>query len=328
MKRSVLILAAFLLSALLLLSGCAKSYNGAQDYYAPREAEYNRSDSVDGIPASTYAPSPSDASANDPLINRKIIRNASLGIETLDFDSFVKAINDKVAELGGYVQSNVVRNRSSYYDYRNGGTKKYLRSAEIVYRIPADRLDEFLAAADGLGNIISRNETVSDVTESYVDVEARLRSLRTEYDTLLGLLSRAENLEEIIMLQDRLTNVRYEIESYEARLRSYDSQIAFSTVSIDLSEVERETAVAEETFGEETARRFRESLEDVGEGFRDFAAWFLGNLPRILVFLFFVVCIPLVIVLIIVGSVKRKRRKKKALAEAKAAEAKAVEENK
>lgn len=320
MKRSVLIIAAVMLSMLMVLSGCSK----AQNYSPVRKAAYDSyNESLNGEPMPAPADNaPSSTVNSDPLINRKIIRNASLSIETLEFDKFVSAINEKVNALGGYVQSNVVRNRSSYYVSGSGKNRElYLRSAEMVFRIPAEKLDEFLSAADGLGNVTSRNETVSDVTESYVDVEARLKSLRTEYDTLLELLSRAENLEEIIMLQDRLTNVRYEIESYEARLRSYDSQIEFSTVSIDLTEVERETAVAEESFSEETSRRFRESLEDVGEGFRDFAAWFIGNLPHILVFLFFAVCIPLVIVLIIVGSVKRRRKRRKALAEKKAVEA-------
>lgn len=321
MKRSVLIIAAIMLSALLLLSGC-KASESERNYY-PSSPEYSanegRTDSAYKDPMNG-GDSPSAPIATDPLINRKIIRNASLNIETLDFDNFVKSINEKAAALGGYIQSNVVRNTNYYRSYKS--STPYLRGAEMVFRIPAEKLDEFLAAADGLGNVTSRSETVSDVTENYVDVEARLKSLRTEYDTLLELLSRAENLEEIIMLQDRLTNVRYEIESYEARLRSYDSQIAFSTVSINLTEVERETAVTEESFGEETSRRFRESLEDVGEGFRDFAAWFIGNLPHIVVVLLLVVCPPLVIVLIIVGSVKRRRKKRKALLEAKTAEEK------
>ena len=75
-------------------------------------------------------------------------------------------------------------------------------------------------------------------------------------------------------LQDRLTDVRYEMESYESRLRSYDSLIDFSTVTLNISEVERETRTEDETFGQEISRRFRESLEDVGDSARSFAIWF------------------------------------------------------
>ncbi len=239
----------------------------------------------------------------DILKGRKIIRDAQLEVQSLDFDAFLAGVTQRINELGGYVESNSVTGQS----YTSG---KSMRSARLVARIPAEKLDEFLTAVDGMGNVISREEGLSDVTDTYVDIEARLASLRTEYDTLLGLLEKAESLEDIITLQDRLTDVRYQLESYEARLRSYDSQIAFSTVSMSIREVERETPVEEESFGEEVRRRFGESLEDVGDGARSFAAWFLGELPQIFVWLMLLVVLPLVIVLICVKSAKRRAAKR------------------
>ena len=303
MKRTIMIFAALVLMLSLVLTGCSKASDNRTDAnYAPEPA-YDSAESFNGkSPMSTSAPAGAP-DASDPLAGRKIIRNAQLEVETLEFDSFISAVLGKVNALGGYVQSNNTRNRG-YYNQR------YLRVAEMVLRVPAEKLDEFLDAVNGVGNVTSRRESTNDVTESYVDIEARLASLRTEYETLLGLLERAETLEEIITLQDRLTSVRYEIESYEARQRSYDSQIAFSTVTMSITEVERETAVEEETFGQETSRRFRESLEDVGEGFKNFAIGFIGNLPTILVLLFFFVGCPILIVVLIVNSVKRRRRKR------------------
>ena len=123
-------------------------------------------------------------------------------------------------------------------------------------------------------------------------------------------LEQADSLETIITLQDRLTNVRYEIESYEARKCTYDSQIAYSTISMHIIEVERETVVEKEGFSTEVSRRFKESLKDVGEGFRNFATWFIGELPHILVFITFVFGIPAIIVIIIIKSIKKKKIKK------------------
>lgn len=302
MKRFAAIFAA-LAVLLLAFAGCSSrsSYPVRESYnLAPGDSAY-----YDGIEQGT----PVDAEGKpvdtlDPLGDRKIIRNASITAEALEFEEFMSSVLKKVNELGGYVESNVTANHAPY------NSRSVVRTAKLVLRIPAEKLDEFLATVDGAGNVTNSTENVSDVTDTYVDTEARLRSLRTEYDSLLSLLEKAENLDDIIKLQDRLSNVRGEIESYEARIRSYDSQIAFSKVTIDVTEVERETAVVEETFGQEVSRRFKESLEDVGEGFRDFAAWFIGNLPRILVFLFFFPGIPLIIVFIVIVCVKRAKKKK------------------
>lgn len=301
MKRTAMIIIAVVLCAALAFAGCSNAANMSPE--PARDAYEGRADSETSFnngKAPTDATEPGGTEGQSPFVGRMVIRNADLSVETLEFDGFVSSVLAKTNALGGYVALNSVRKR---------GSSSSLRYADMQLRIPAERLDEFLEAVDGLGNVTTRYENVTDITETYVDIEAHLASLRTEYATLLGLLERAETLEDIITLQDRLTSVRYQIESYEAKQRTYDSQIAFSTVNISVSEVERETVVEQETFGQETSRRFRESLEDVGEGFKNFAMWFIGNLPRICVFLFFVVAVPLTVVLIIVGSIKKKRKK-------------------
>ncbi len=304
MKKRLLIIGALLITAMLLLSGCSKSIDYSPEAKTDSYAHQGGLSGNDGI---FEKPSPvSDADkTGDIFAGRKVIRNASLTVETLEFDRFIADITNKTNELGGYIQSNEIRARNyGYY------SKTDLRSAETVVRIPADKLDEFLAAVDGAGNVTARSENVDDVTETYTDIEARLASLRTEYDTLLELLSKAESLEDIITLQDRLTSVRYEIESYEGKQRLYDNRIEFSTVNLAITEVERETAPVKEGFGQEISRRFKESAEDVWEGFKAFIIWFIGDLPKIALVLFFIAGLPLIIVLIIVKSVKRANRKR------------------
>ena len=303
-----------------LKSGCSKPEQA--DYASEPAFDHGAEDSIASYQGGVFGTnSPSevgDYSADNPFAgSRKYIRNAELAVQTLEFDSFISDVVSRMKELGGYIESNVTgKSGYNYYYYEGSGSQN--RKAEMVLRIPAEHLDEFLETVNGLGVVISRNETAADVTENYTDVEAKLASLNTEYDSLLKLLEKAETLNDIITLQDRLTNVRYEIEKCEKSLRSYDAQIAYSKVSLTVYEVERAAQVEEETFGQEVSRRFRESLEDVGEGFKDFAAWFIGDLPRIIIWLMFLVVIPLVIVLIIVKSVKRKnaRRAKKAAEQA------------
>lgn len=222
------------------------------------------------------------------VAGRKIIKNADLTVETRDFDGFSATLNKIIAELGGYVQSSS----------QGTNRRSNLRYADMTLRIPAEKLDEFITRTEGAATVTYRNIYTNDVTLSYVDTESHLKALRTEQETLLSLLEKAESVEDLITIQSRLSEVRYEIESYESRLRTYDDQIDFSTVYLNLKEVERESQVAKETAGEEISRRLSENWQDLGESLRRFGIDFVSSLPYILIVVVPVGIIVLVIVLI------------------------------
>ena len=291
-------------------SGKSEAYQNSA-YYSAEEptAYYDAVAEAEEMPAAVNAAygladeSAKTASTSAALSNRKIIRNADLSVETLAFDTFIEQLTVSLDGFGGYVESSSVGNRG----YRNG---QQLRYARYTIRIPADRLDDFLNTVSDLGNVTSLNTGLRDVTTSYVDSEKHLEALRTEQAALLEILAKADTVEDIITVQDRLTYVSYEIESYEAILRTYDDQIALSTVTMNINEVEKETPVEKETFGEEVSRRFHESLESVGDGFKSFGAWLFGNAPEIIVTLLILAAIAVINILIIKGIVKRVRRKR------------------
>ncbi len=281
--------------------------NSSSAYYADTDAAYAMEEPAEAPMEAAYGytnEAKTSASQSPALNNRKIIRNADLTVETLSFDAFLNELASSVGSFGGYVESSSIGDRGYY---RNG---QKLRYARYTIRVPAEQLDAFLDAVSDLGNVTSINTGLRDVTTNYVDSEKHLESLRVEQQALLEILAKAETVEDIITVQDRLTYVRYEIESYEAILRTYDDQIALSSVNLTVNEVEKETPVEKETFGQEVSRRFNESLESVGNGFKSFAAWFLGNAPEITVLLLFFGAQALIIVLIIKGAKKRAAKKR------------------
>ena len=313
MKRIIPI--ALVLLLLCTAIGCSSKSAAREDgYYANSASQYY----ADAAYEPEYEPEPAPmeaaygytneakttASQSPALSNRKIIRNADLTVETLSFDAFLNELASSVGSFGGYVESSSIGDRGYY---RNG---QKLRYARYTIRVPAEQLDAFLNAVSDLGNVTSINTGLRDVTTNYVDSEKHLESLRVEQQALLEILAKAETVEDIITVQDRLTYVRYEIESYEAILRTYDDQIALSSVNLTVNEVEKETPVEKETFGQEVSRRFNESLESVGNGFKSFAAWFLGNAPEIIVVLLFFGAQALIIVLIVKGAKKRAAKKR------------------
>ena len=313
MKRIIPI--ALVLLLLCTAIGCSSKSAAREDAYYSNSSSAYYADAAYDEPAE-YAPAEAEAAygftqeaktttnTSPALSNRKIIRNADLTVETLSFDAFLSELSSSVGSFGGYVESSSIGERSSYR------SSQQLHYARYTIRIPADQLDAFLNVVSDLGNVTSLNTGLRDVTTNYVDSEKHLESLRVEQQALLEILAKAETIEDIITVQDRLTYVRYEIESYEAILRTYDDQVAMSSVNLTVNEVERETPVEKETFGQEVSRRFSESLENVGNGFKSLAAWFLGNAPEILVLLVFFGGQALIIVLIVKGAKKRAAKKR------------------
>ena len=229
---------------------------------------------------------------------RKLIRTVSLSLETKEFDSVLTNLSTKTTELGGYIETSSVNGNS----YSHHST----RYASYVIRIPADKLNEFVEVVSELGNVTQKNESVEDVTLRYIDVESHKKALETEQERLLELLSKAENMEEILTIESKLSDIRYEIENYESQLKTMDNQIDYSTVSVYIDEVERVTDTGEKGFFEEIKERFGNSLYIVARGIRGLVIGILGSLPIL------IVCGGVIaVVVIVVRKILKKRNMRK-----------------
>lgn len=287
--------------AVLLLTGCGAgskpSENSAADASFPEseviygEEKSEETSSVETGAAGAVSEVPQDA-------GEKIIRTFDLSIETKEFDPVYDGIQKKVTELGGYMEDSSLDIGSAYYS-------NYNRYATMTARIPSDRLTEFVENVKDTANVTNISESTRNVTLQYVDTESRKKALETEQTRLLELLEKAETVEDIITIEGRLSEVRYEIESYASRLRTLDNQVDYSTVSISIHEVERETPAAPKGFWEQVGERFGNSVYRLGRNVKEAAIRFLGSLPFILVWAAFVVIVVFVIKII------RKKRKNK-----------------
>ena len=211
----------------------------------------------------------------------------------------MSGIQTKVQELGGYIEQSSLDSGSAYYS-------SYNRYSNMTVRIPSDKLDGFINEVKETANVTYISESTEDITLRYVDVESRKIALETERDRLLELLEKAETVEDIITIEGRLSEVRYQLESYTSQLRTMDNQVDYSTVHINIHEVQRETNVEPKTFWEEVKEEFGDTLYDLGRGLRNFTIWFLGSSPVIV--LWVVIIAVIVLILKVLG--KKKRLKK------------------
>lgn len=235
-------------------------------------------------------------------VQRKLIRDVNLEVETEAFEELLSTVGEKTQNLGGYIEESYTYNGSNYYG-------KGTRNANLTIRIPAEKLDEFLSAVAEVSNVISRNESVTDVTLQYVDMESHKKVLLTEQERLIELLEKAETIEDIISLESRLSEVRYQIESMEAQLRTMDNRVNYSTVYLYINEVTKLTPVKEQTVWEKISTGFAGSLYNLGDGFVNFGIGFIIFLPYLLVWAAIIAALVLLIKLLIRHAVKKRQKK-------------------
>jgi hypothetical protein len=235
------------------------------------------------------------------LANRKLIKNANLSVETEEFDVLLAAIDQRVSNLGGYMENYNVYNNSRY----NSSSSNYNRSASMTIRVPSVNYDFFMNEIASISNVLSRSESTRDVTLEYVDIESRRAALNIEYERLLELLEKAETIDDVIRLESRLSDVRYNIEWISSQLRTYDNLVDYSTIYLDISEVKELTPVKELTTWERIGTGFVNSLKNVGNGFKNVILSGVIGSPYLVVFAVFVVIIVVIIKVIIKIATKK-----------------------
>ncbi|MBR4728588.1 MAG: DUF4349 domain-containing protein [Clostridia bacterium] len=299
--------AALLLTALLGFAGCGAAEKSA-DYIEPVTRSYGAGDAAaevvqdDFMENNSYAKSesaPQAAEGTDasPQAQEKIVRTFELTVRTESFDAYLAALKKAVAVNGGYLENFSVWNSS--YSGSN-------RSASVTARIPAQNADAFLAAAGENGVITGSTESATNVTLQYVDLESRISAYKTEQTTLMELLKKAESLEDTLKIHKRLNEVNYQLENYTAQMRVLENRVSYSTVEMDISEVNR-ALVEEDGLGTRIKNRFLENWDALIEGLKNIAVGLIGGLPILLP-----LAAVIAVVIVVLVKVRKKRKAKKA----------------
>jgi Domain of unknown function (DUF4349) len=191
----------------------------------------NRSAGEAGQPAfKNVSLSQADAAQQAPTsVERKIIRNAALTVEA---DRPAEAMR-KVASLaearGGFVVTSDSRQQTA----ADGITAYEVVTVEL--RVPAAQFDAFVAEMRGAGSrVVSEKITGQDVTEEYIDLEARIRTQRALEAQFLEIMKGARTVEDALRVQRELATVRGEIERVEGRRRYLENQTSLSTIKVTL----------------------------------------------------------------------------------------------
>ena len=120
------------------------------------------------------------------------------------------------------------------------------------------------------------------MTLQYVSTESRVKALETEQTRLLELLENAETMEDLLTIEKRLTEVRWELENYASQLRVLDNQVNYSTIHLNIWEVDEPTVIVERTVWQKIGDGFSENAGDMWDGLVNFFIWLITAIPYLI----------------------------------------------
>jgi len=279
---------------ILLVAGCASASAPAR---APVVSE------------AALAPEPKPASVGESgasaaaSASRRIAKRAEMTLIVADTPTAMRAVQQLVEELGGYVAD------SNAYRLSIDPAAQQMQ-ARMTVRVPAAQLDQALARLRALAVRVDRESTsTEDVTEEYTDNQSRLRNLEATEQELLALLREVRErpnatAEDILNVHRRITEVRDEIERIKGRQQYLDTLVQLATITIDLIPDELSRPVLEPGWRpQQTLRDAFRALLRALQWLVDLVIWLIVLVLPVLV----VIAIPFVVLIVIIQWLRRRR---------------------
>lgn len=264
MKHLLRSLSCLLLTFLLVaLVAC----NAGNDVTAPGTSKESYTAGVNGATLDGGS-SPSSGESYE----KKIVRTARLNAETKEYDTARTSLSALLTENGAYLSSSS----------ESGSSERQSRVLSLTIRVPAEKLDTFLASVGDLLHLTRSTVESSDITLQYYDTESRLATLRAEKAALDAMLEKATTTADLIAINQRLFDVMEEIDSLQTQMNIYKDKVEDATVYLTVCEVATFSPESE-SFGSRIKTSFLDGWSGFASFWASFAVWLVGALPTLLV---------------------------------------------
>lgn len=255
----------FAFSIIFILSACNQEAGSASEAVTvseitlPKEKSYDKKEEV-----SMNAPAPkvNESSA-------KIIKKATLKFETQDLGKTFSAIQNATKKYQA-----VIANDSSGKDfgssYRN-----------LMIRIPNAHFHHFINdISKGISHFDVKQISQEDITEEYIDVESRMKSKKKLEERYIQLLNKANKVSEMLEIEEKLAEIREEIEAKEGQLKYFQNRISLSTIAIEMYTIDPSESGATDSYGSKIWNSIKEGFN----GLSNFVLSIISIWPFILIF--------------------------------------------
>lgn len=305
MKNSKSSILWLLLSFLILLPGCFKDKEAPRtnQQVIPEDKEMTKTEQVKGDTKMSPTVQQTDKQPGNlniieqgtqikEISKRMIIRTGTMSVEVDKFDDAAGKVMEIVKRNNGFISNTTSTLNSS-------GKKQ----GTLVLKVPADKYEALISEVSTVGKVMNQNINANDITEEYIDLEARQKTQKELEQRLLKLLSeKTARLTDVVEVEQKLASVRQVIESIDGRMRYLKNQSDMSTLTLSLYE----PAILQTSSG---GGFFYELEQGVKKGLRGFTEILSGLITL------FIALLPIIILIIIILWIIRKiikNRKQKA----------------
>lgn len=306
--------------SLLLLSGCGCANNLSErtsdaseaviggsysesSLSSDEAASYETASSAEDTADGAYEAADSSLSDEDSSVQQseKLIYTADLSLETKEYDSDKQAIEDLIEENQGIIQSKSESDSNyDWYSEDSSGSHRYLF---LTVLIPADQYETFLDEVSAVGHLSSSSQNVENITKQYSDNEEVIAALEKEEERLQEMMDKAETIEDMISVEERITSVETQLNQAKNAKSSMDQSVDYSTVYLSLNEVT-------EYRQSESSLSFREKIKQAFQGSLHFFGQVFELLLYLLIYLIPFAILAGIILLIVFGSIRHAKKKK------------------
>lgn len=221
--------------ATLLIAGCASTQSSAAQPSVPSTSVHIESAKDTGSwggsssyrPEQGIAPVPTYGSVPSPGTDTKIIRTASVSVETANVTGAAESLAGIAAGSGGYVSSTSV---STGYKGRVYGS--------VTIRVPADRFESALSGVKAIGKVTYIDTGSEDVTSQYIDLDARINAYKNQISQYNAIMKNATDVKDVLAVQQQIDTVQTQLDQATGQMKYLTSRIDFSTITVNLQEPE------------------------------------------------------------------------------------------
>lgn len=228
------------------------------------------------------------------LLEEKLVYHCNLEIETLDYPATMTSIKATITKYGGIIQSESESDSGYNWYYENYRKTSGTMHNYLEVRVPSKDYNHFLEELDGVGKVISKSTSVDNISQQYYDTTAQIEALKIQEKNLLAMLEKCETIEDMITVEQRLSEVQYELNNLQTTRRYMDMDVAYSYVNISISEVMEYRQDSEPVRSNTFVDRLKNTLVSTGRGFLSFLEGLLFLIIRMTPYIIIVVVIGLV----------------------------------
>lgn len=211
---------------------------------------------------------------NIVLVEDKLVYRCNMNVETLNYDESYATLNELMKKYNCVISSEIFEDRATSYMYNgyksSNDNYKSGRTNTIVIRVPSANYNNFVNEYGKVGNIISKTQTVDNITQQYHDTTSQVEGLKAQMQRLETMLAQATEIEDMITINESITELQTEINSLTTEIISMDNDVAYSYITMQITEVVEYSDVEQPIKRNTFIDRLKNQCKDTWKGFLNF----------------------------------------------------------